>query len=48
MPACVDQRISLKLEDRTDLLGSLTDAADPDTGAKLTPLDIKPEAFAMV
>ena len=46
--ACVEERISLKLEDRTDLLGSLISAVDPDTGAKLTPLDIKTEAFAMV
>lgn len=46
--ACVEERISHKLENRTDLLGSLISAVDPETGAKLTPLDIKTEAFAMV
>jgi benzoate 4-monooxygenase len=45
---CVEQRISQKLDGRSDLLGSLINAADPETGAKLTALDIKTEAFAML
>lgn len=44
---CVRDRISRK-SDRTDLLGSLINAVDPETGARLTELDINTEAFAMV
>ena len=46
--SCVRRRMSEKLDDRKDLLTCLINAVDPDTGAKLTELNINTEAFAMV
>ncbi|KAF5572842.1 cytochrome P450 monooxygenase [Fusarium pseudoanthophilum] len=46
--ACVRQRIDAGTSDRKDLLSSLLVAVDPETGSKLTELDINTEAFAMV
>ncbi|KAF5703649.1 cytochrome P450 monooxygenase [Fusarium mundagurra] len=46
--ACVRQRIEAGASDRKDLLSCLLVAVDPETGSKLTELDINTEAFAMV
>ncbi|ENH72102.1 Pisatin demethylase [Fusarium oxysporum f. sp. cubense race 1] len=46
--ACVRQRIDAGSIDRKDLLSCLLVAVDPDTGSKLTELDINTEAFAMI
>ncbi|KAI7761083.1 hypothetical protein LZL87_011488 [Fusarium oxysporum] len=46
--ACVRQRIEAGSSDRKDLLSCLLVAVDPDTGSKLTELDINTEAFAMI
>ncbi|KAF4339548.1 cytochrome P450 monooxygenase [Fusarium beomiforme] len=46
--ACVRRRIDDKSSDRKDLLSCLLNAIDPDTGAKLTELDINTEAFGMI
>ncbi|KAF5255579.1 hypothetical protein FOXYS1_14000, partial [Fusarium oxysporum] len=43
---CVRQRIGDKAGDRDDLLTCLINAVDPDTGARLTELDLQTEAFA--
>ncbi|KAH6952169.1 cytochrome P450 [Fusarium avenaceum] len=45
---CVRQRIGDKSADRDDLLTCLINAVDPDTGARLTELDIQTEAFAFI
>jgi len=45
---CVRTRLREKLSGRKDILTSLINAVDPDTGARLTELDISTEAFAMV
>jgi hypothetical protein len=46
---CVRRRLNEKLDSgRKDLLTSLIKAVDPETGARLTELDINTEAFAMV
>jgi len=45
---CVSRRINEKNSGRKDLLTSLINAVDPETGAKLTELDINTEAFAML
>jgi benzoate 4-monooxygenase len=45
---CVRRRLDEKSAGRKDLLSCLIDAVDPDTGARLTELDINTEAFAMV
>lgn len=44
---CVRTRLRQKV-DRKDLLTCLINAEDPETGAKLTELDINTEAFAMM
>ena len=44
---CVSHRIN-NPSNRKDLLGALIKAQDPETGAKLTELDINTEAFAML
>ncbi|EXK86379.1 hypothetical protein FOQG_09651 [Fusarium oxysporum f. sp. raphani 54005] len=46
--ACVRQRIEAGSSDRKDLLSCLLVAVDPETGSKLTELDINTEAFAMI
>ncbi|KAG4286424.1 hypothetical protein FPRO06_07684 [Fusarium proliferatum] len=46
--ACVRQRIEAGSSDRKDLLSSLLVAVDPETGFKLTELDINTEAFGMI
>ncbi|WKT51676.1 Cytochrome P450, E-class, group I [Fusarium oxysporum f. sp. vasinfectum] len=46
--SCVRQRIEAGNTDRKDLLSSLLVATDPETGSKLTELDINTEAFAMI
>jgi cytochrome P450 len=46
--ACVRQRIEAGNTDRKDLLSCLLVATDPETGSKLTELDINTEAFAMM
>ncbi|KAF5966130.1 hypothetical protein FBULB1_11832 [Fusarium bulbicola] len=46
--ACVRRRIEGGPSDRKDLLSSLLVAVDPETGSKLTELDINTEAFAMI
>ncbi|KAF5637703.1 benzoate 4-monooxygenase [Fusarium sp. NRRL 52700] len=46
--ACVRKRIEAGPSDRKDLLSCLLVAVDPETGSKLTELDINTEAFAMV
>lgn len=46
--ACVRQRIEAGSSDRKDLLSSLLVAVDPETGSKLTELDINTEAFGMM
>ncbi|KAM5384641.1 hypothetical protein ACJZ2D_001386 [Fusarium nematophilum] len=45
---CVRQRIEDKGGDRNDLLTCLINAVDPDTGSRLTELDIQTEAFAFI
>ncbi|RKK85612.1 hypothetical protein BFJ71_g14086 [Fusarium oxysporum] len=46
--ACVRQRIEAGSSGRKDLLSCLLVAVDPETGSKLTELDINTEAFAMI
>ncbi|OAL45725.1 cytochrome P450 [Pyrenochaeta sp. DS3sAY3a] len=46
--ACVRRRLNDKGANRKDLLGCLIRAVDPETGARLTELDINTEAFAML
>jgi cytochrome P450 len=45
---CVRRRLNEKVSGRKDLLSSLINAIDPETGARLTEVDINTEAFAMV
>lgn len=45
---CVARRIHSHINDRKDLLTNLINAEDPETGAKLTELEINTEAFAML
>ena len=45
---CVSRRMHSPIGDRKDLLTSLIKAQDPETGAKLTELEINTEAFAML
>lgn len=45
---CVHRRINDKSNKRKDLLSCLIQTTDPETGAKLTELDINTEAFALV
>lgn len=45
---CVRTRLSTTDHDRKDLLTCLINAVDPETGARLTELDINTEAFAMM
>ncbi|KAF5589958.1 cytochrome P450 monooxygenase [Fusarium pseudocircinatum] len=46
--ACVRQRIEAGSSNRKDLLSFLLGAVDPETGSKLTRLDINTEAFDMI
>ncbi|KAF9771807.1 hypothetical protein IL306_010532 [Fusarium sp. DS 682] len=46
--ACVRRRIDNKSTDSKDLLSCLLNATDPETGARLTELDINTEAFGMM
>ncbi|KAF5672746.1 cytochrome P450 monooxygenase [Fusarium denticulatum] len=46
--ACVQQRIEAGSSNRKDLLSSLLGAVDPETGSKLTRVDINTEAFGMI
>ncbi|KAF4480165.1 Benzoate 4-monooxygenase [Fusarium agapanthi] len=46
--ACVRQSIEAGPSDRKDLLSCLLVAVDPETGSKLTELDMNTEAFAMI
>ncbi|KAF5590094.1 cytochrome P450 monooxygenase [Fusarium subglutinans] len=46
--ACVRQRIEAGPSGRKDLLSCLLLAVDPETGSRLTELDINTEAFAMM
>ena len=45
---CVSRRLQNSNDDRKDLLTGLIRAVDPETGAKLTELEINTEAFAML
>lgn len=45
---CVRRRLQEEITGRKDLLTALINAVDPETGARLTELDINTEAFAMV
>ena len=45
---CVARHLAEKVTDRKDLLTCLINAVDPETGAKMSELDINTEAFAMV
>ncbi|KAF5227131.1 hypothetical protein FANTH_14857 [Fusarium anthophilum] len=45
---CVSRRLNEKVTSRNDLLTSLIKAVDPETGERLTELEINTEAFAMI
>ncbi|KAH7169911.1 cytochrome P450 [Dactylonectria macrodidyma] len=45
---CVRQRMGEKGDSRNDLLTCLINAVDPETGGRLTELDVQTEAFAFI